>query len=305
MTPAMEQGLVFACGEDTLVGVIAGPAASARIGVLVVIGGPQYRAGSHRQFVLLSRYLAGHGIAAMRFDVRGMGDSTGAQRSFERVDEDIASAVAALRRHCPVLERIVLWGLCDGASAILLHLAGHAADAAVDGVVLANPWVRSAETESKTLLRHHYTQRLRDPAFLRRLVRGDVPVRAALVSLTRNLRNAFGRAAEGTGAQVSFQERMVRSLARYPGRVLLVLSGNDLTAQEFMMFMRSHDARRELLQRPGTTVHHVQADHTFSDRGAWHEVQRLTLEWVRSATREDNASAGRSRPAIVNAGEQR
>ena len=42
--------------------------------VLVVVGGPQVRAGSHRHFVQLARHLATHGHAVMRFDVRGMGD---------------------------------------------------------------------------------------------------------------------------------------------------------------------------------------------------------------------------------------
>jgi alpha/beta superfamily hydrolase len=48
--------------------------------VLVIVGGPQYRAGSHRQFTLLARSLAEQGFAVLRFDYRGMGDSTGAMR---------------------------------------------------------------------------------------------------------------------------------------------------------------------------------------------------------------------------------
>ena len=39
----------LACGEHMLVGVLALPEAPTDTGVVVVMGGPQYRAGSHRQ----------------------------------------------------------------------------------------------------------------------------------------------------------------------------------------------------------------------------------------------------------------
>jgi len=52
-------------------------AAAADTGVLIVVGGPQYRVGSHRQFVMLARFLADHGVPCMRFDYRGMGDVSG------------------------------------------------------------------------------------------------------------------------------------------------------------------------------------------------------------------------------------
>jgi alpha/beta superfamily hydrolase len=91
-------------------------------GVLVVVGGPQYRVGSHRQFLLLSRRLASEGYPVMRFDYRGMGDGGGAMRSFEDVSADIGAAIEAFQRRCPSVRRIVLWGLCDAASAALLYV---------------------------------------------------------------------------------------------------------------------------------------------------------------------------------------
>ncbi|MGZ5200780.1 MAG: hydrolase 1, exosortase A system-associated, partial [Telluria sp.] len=84
-----ERALAFPCGGDWLYGVASLPAQAGACGVLIVVGGPQYRAGSHRQFTLLARSLADAGIPAMRFDYRGMGDSDGGVRSFESVDEDI------------------------------------------------------------------------------------------------------------------------------------------------------------------------------------------------------------------------
>src|SRR6185295_1875345 len=117
--PFVERPVLFECEGERLIGIIAVPEPPARVGVLVVVGGPQYRAGAHRQFVYLSRRLAAAGIPAMRFDYRGMGDSTGAARTFEDCGPDIAAAIDALRANCPAVARVVLWGLCDAASASL------------------------------------------------------------------------------------------------------------------------------------------------------------------------------------------
>ena len=58
-----EQTTAFACAGETLLGILAEPQTPAHTGVVVVVGGPQYRVGSHRQFVLLSRALAAAGFA--------------------------------------------------------------------------------------------------------------------------------------------------------------------------------------------------------------------------------------------------
>jgi len=92
-----EEAITFACAGDSLVGVLATPepASQADVAVLIVVGGPQVRAGSHRQFTLLARHLAAAGYAALRFDVRGMGDSTGDLKSFEHITPDIGAAIDA------------------------------------------------------------------------------------------------------------------------------------------------------------------------------------------------------------------
>ena len=81
-----DQALVFPCAGEALVGVASIPATPLALGMVVVVGGPQYRAGSHRQFVLLARRAAAAGIATLRFDYRGMGDATGPPIGFENVD---------------------------------------------------------------------------------------------------------------------------------------------------------------------------------------------------------------------------
>ena len=184
-----ERALNFSCQGQHLVGVVSLPAAPRRVGMLIVVGGPQYRAGSHRQFVQLARRVAAEGHAVLRFDCRGMGDSGGEQRSFEDISPDIAAAVQALLQAAPAVQQVVLWGLCDGASAALLYLGDSARDPRVTGLCLVNPWLRSQATLARTHVKHYYTQRLRQPEFWAKLLRGGVAWQA-LCGLARSLRLA-------------------------------------------------------------------------------------------------------------------
>src|SRR5688500_5345431 len=83
-----ERVLAFECDGERLLGILSASQQPAKRGVLIVVGGPQYRAGSHRQFTLLARHLAEHGVPTLRFDYRGMGDSGGDVRGFEHVGAD-------------------------------------------------------------------------------------------------------------------------------------------------------------------------------------------------------------------------
>jgi exosortase A-associated hydrolase 1 len=272
-----EEALVFDCAGEALVGVLCLPATDVRAGLVIVVGGPQYRAGSHRQFVLLSRRLADAGVASLRFDCRGMGDSTGARRSFETIGADIGAAIDALADRLPGLDAVFLFGLCDGASAALLYW--HATrDARVRGLCLANPWVRSETSQARTALKHYYARRLLERSFWAKLVRGRVALSAAreLLQSVRRLRLR----ASGTGT-LRFQDRMAEAWRSFDGRLLLLLSGDDYTAREFLEFVRSDPRWRAALEHPRLERHDLaQADHTFSRAAECAKMQALTLDWL-------------------------
>ena len=118
-----EEVLQFDCEGESLLGIISEGAPAQERAVIVIVGGPQYRAGSHRQFVQLARHLASAGHTVLRYDYRGMGDSPGNLRNFEHVQADIRAAIDALQASRPALRQFVLWGLCDGASAALMYAA--------------------------------------------------------------------------------------------------------------------------------------------------------------------------------------
>jgi exosortase A-associated hydrolase 1 len=279
-----EHALTFDCVGETLVGVLATPAAAdeADVGVVIVVGGPQVRAGSHRQFTLLARHLAAAGYPVLRFDVRGMGDSTGAPRDFKALDEDIACAIRALQQHRPSVQRVVLWGLCDGASAALLF-ADQGADARLAGLCLLNPWVRSDASLARTHVKHYYLQRLREAEFWRKLLRGGVARRAA-TELVHNLRQALRRPSAEAAGPVPFQQRMARAWAAFDGPVLLMLSGNDYTAREFVEFTRDDPIwRANLARQQVARVEFAGADHTCSANADRCRMEAATLKWLHTA----------------------
>lgn len=278
MMAGAEQPLCFALRGETLLGVIHDGEAAQAVGVLVVVGGPQIRVGSHRQFVDSARRLAAAGFTTMRFDVRGMGDSSGAQRSFEALDEDIGAAIDALLHARPALRRVVLWGLCDGASAALLYLQRRT-DPRVAGLVLLNPWVRTASTQAATTVRHYYRQRLLDRGFWLKLLSGRVAA-SALRGFIANWRTARHGAASAAD-EGDYTVRMRRAWHHFPGPILLVLSGQDYTAKEFLELAARDPGWQATLAQPKVTrLNLPEADHTFSVPGSAAQVDEATVAWL-------------------------
>ena len=274
-----EQAVAFRCGAEQLFGVLSLPEKAAARGVLIVVGGPQYRVGSHRQFTLLARTLAERGIPVQRFDYRGMGDSGGAQRDFSDVEPDLRAGVDHFMAAVPGLREVVLWGLCDGASAALFY-AGQ--DARVRGLVLLNPWVRTEAGAARATLKHYYKGRLLQGELWRKLLSGRFDAGAAWRSLRQLLAaSRAGAQPSADAAPADLPARMLASWSRFHGPVLLILSGADLTAREFTDLADASPAWQGVLARAGTTRHELdEADHTFSRRAWRDQVADWTANWV-------------------------
>ncbi|TXL65968.1 hydrolase 1, exosortase A system-associated [Zeimonas arvi] len=254
-----------------LIAVLARPADSAQtksVGVVIVVGGPQTRVGSHRQFVIMARALAAAGHPCLRFDYTGMGDSPGPKPDFEKAGPDIGRACDAMLAEVTACRRIALWGLCDGATAAIFHAQANPRIAAV---IAANPWARSEATRAQAVVTEHYGSRLRSPEFWKKLVTGKVDLIAAGREAVSNLLKA-GRAMVGSvdaSVDESLPARLGRALAVPNTTVRLQLSGKDLTAVEFQLALNK--------VAPGAldqmeTLRIDTADHTFSDPAAWRKV---------------------------------
>lgn len=291
--------MTFQCRGEQLVGVLhkaalatgeqsASQQTGSAKGVLLVVGGPQYRVGSHRQFVLLARHLAKEGIPVFRFDYRGMGDSSGQLLGFENIQDDIAAAMDCFQQQLPELDKFVIWGLCDAATAASFYAS---VDSRVKGLVLLNPWAYSEQGEAKAFLKHYYLQRLFSKSFWLKVLRGEFRPKESLGSLSENLGKAqAGGAEESEKEQVNSQgsneplgDRIQAGLKKFTDRALIVLSGRDLTAAQFRDVVNDSSRFKRLLKQSRFSVREMPgSDHTFSSAEDRAKVEKETLEWLRS-----------------------
>ncbi|TVR92604.1 MAG: alpha/beta fold hydrolase [Trueperaceae bacterium] len=101
--------VTFTSGDITLAGTLTLPGGAGRHPALVTItgSGPQDRDNAHpsipgyRPFAWLAEHLMEHGMAVLRFDERGVGESEGAFEGATSADfaRDVEAAVAYLREH--------------------------------------------------------------------------------------------------------------------------------------------------------------------------------------------------------------
>ncbi len=169
-----------------------------------------------------------------RYDRRGIGDSEGENRGFERSESDIRAAVEAFKAMTPSVVRVIAFGNCDAASALML-----AGGAGCDGLVLSNPWTiedGSDDGPPPAAVRARYAQKLKDPRELKRLLTGGVNV----LKLFRGLKQASRTDAP---APTGLAERMAAGIAGFEGPVKFVLAMSDRTAQVFDSVWPAEDER--------------------------------------------------------------
>ncbi|HST37409.1 MAG TPA: hydrolase 1, exosortase A system-associated [Allosphingosinicella sp.] len=166
----MRRLLSFSCEGAELAASLDGGAGT--IGLLMVTGGSQTRIGSHRMYERLAKALAGNGFQCFRYDRRGVGDSGGDDPGFRASGPDVKAAATAFRTAAPELERVIGFGLCDGATA--LGLFGR--QAGLEGLILVNPWLVEAEAgePAPAAIKRHYARQLTSREGWRKILSGAV-----------------------------------------------------------------------------------------------------------------------------------
>lgn len=270
----MEQAVTFTVNNMPCLGIIHQPKEAIKVAVLLVVGGPQYRVGSHRQFVQLSRALADNNIASMRFDYRGMGDSQGEKQAFDNIDADIACAIECFTKYLNNDCKIVIWGLCDAASASLMYAAK---DSRISGLILLNPWLRNEQAMAQTMVKYYYLQRLLSKAFWKKLLLGRVKVTNSLADAGSFIKQTTKHKKV---SEASYQQRMLTGFEQFSGRICLILSGQDLTAREFDQQTVCHQSWRKLRIKPNEVHRLAQADHTFSSLAFKRQVEQISCQFV-------------------------
>lgn len=260
----MRRLIHFDCEGARLAGTI--DEAPRRTGLLIVSGGNEIRIGAHRGMAKLAADIAGAGHPVLRFDRRGIGDSEGANGEFRSSGPDIAAAVAAFRAECPAIERIVAFGNCDAASALVMHgVTG------IDALLLSNPWVieRADDLPAPAAIRAHYWSRLRDPKALLGLFTGAIDL---------------GKLVRGVSRIAKPQEKSTLSqsvadgIARFRGAVTILLASQDGTAIAFAAeWAQPHFAAA----RKCAKIEKIDsASHSFASAEDYRTLRTLILEML-------------------------
>ncbi len=265
----------IACAGETLAATFdSAPGATA---LLIVSGGNEIRSGAHAGMAQLASRIAEQGFPVLRYDRRGIGESTGQNGSFLDSAAEIAAAAEFLRAEQKA-GNIVAFGNCDAATALALF----GPKAGIDGYVLANPWVIETEsapdTEEPTIssaaIRARYWDRIRNPRSVIDLLSGKIDIRKLLKGLRQAARS------EDNGA-LSLQLR--DALSGLENRADILLAKRDTTARAFLAAWNSADYVPVRGKATISVDSLDSASHSFADIDARNWLTDKILEALRSA----------------------
>lgn len=247
----------FGCGSLTLAGTL--DTAPGRSGLLIVSGGNEVRSGAFGGQADMAARIAAAGFPCFRFDRRGVGDSEGENRGFRHSAKDIAAALDAFRAMAPQLTRVVAFGNCDAASALML-----AKGAGVDALVLSNPWtIEEADAAPPpAMVRARYAEKLKNPREIMRLLGGGVNIS----KLARGVIHAL----RPPPPPSSLASEMAAGLAGFGGEVRILIAAADRTAQVFESAWDRNDPRIRRCEGAGHA--YVEPEHR-----AWLQAQLIEM----------------------------
>jgi len=248
----MEQCREFLSAGERVVATLHLPAAAPAPGVVVCHGFTGHRIEAHFLFVKAARALCAAGLAVLRFDFRGSGESAGSFRDMT-ISGEIADALAALEfmRAEPAVdpERIALLGLSLGG---LVAACAAARDGGVSALVL---WSAVAD------------------------LRGALAGRFAAARAELAERGYIEHGPHEIGAQFVAELEHIAPLAEvgaWEGPALVVHGADDQAvpvehADMYMQALPGKDRTRHIV---------AGADHTFSSVAWEREAIGVTRDWL-------------------------
>jgi len=250
--------LTFTCKGETLAGTLDD--APGKVGLLIVTGGNEIRAGAFSGQAKLAHHIAENGYPVFRFDRRGVGNSGGENGGYTSSQPDIAAAKAAFLAAAPQVECIVAHGNCDAATAVM-------AFSAVDARIVSNSWVYGDGGEDTgaappaAAIRSRYAEKLKNPREVLRLLTGGV-------SLGKLFRGLLAAIKPRPASHCDEALRIAALVESNTPPLTILLAGRDRTAQYFAANWDPADPRRKYCP---------DADHSFSSGPAqeWYFNQLL------------------------------
>lgn len=286
-------------GTITLPDIVVGDT-----GVILLNAGTIHRVGPHRINVRLARKLAERGIASMRFDLAGHGDSarlTGEHSFEEQAVVDIRAAMDALAVVAGTT-RMAIFGICSGA----YH--GYAAalrDERVAGLLMFDAY-RYPNLKTHIL---HYAKALNEPQLLPRVASALGRSTTTLVSWARTAIGQSPSAADTTNRNeppnaIPSRQEFAAGLTQLLDRgvsVHMLYSGDAPEEYNYANQFRDTVAPFGIGDRVEAEFL-PQADHQFSVIADQVDTIRRVTDWIDGLSRDRrsrgpriDASSGKSK----------
>ncbi len=237
-------------GDDgKLFGILCQPHFRSRDSAVIIVNtGRNPRSGVGRFGVEFARRLADGGLASLRIDFAGLGDSigyAGEQNMRSDVFEqerlpDISAAIAALEMRG--YRNFAIQGICSGGYHAL-HAA--VADTRIKALLTINLpkflWLKGdsiADSKQRSYAFGHYAKKLRERKRWIRLLTGKSDVQGILRSQLRRWKNiVWRRSGEGNDASGmsdpgSFARKMMAELSRHHTKILFLFDPDSPGAYE-------------------------------------------------------------------------
>ena len=270
----------------SLVGILTHPAPGQETDFVAIVlnAGLIHHVGPHRLHVTLARALAARGIASLRVDLSGIGDSSArpdnlpAQELSVREPREIMDDLS--RRG---YRHFILFGICSGARQALQAAVG---DSRVKGVVMVNPGTttENVELSSRAATRFYLRRSLWNSRAWLNFFSGRVNYRRLYQTLTGMLRRQrrdderdYSPDHDKT-TLIDTARRQLEPLLARGTRVLIVFSDRDA---HFIGVMENGIQQLQIDGQCQVEVH-PEADHLFTSLAETGTLVNLVCRWAGS-----------------------
>lgn len=272
----MQESVTFTVKDQRLFGMLERPTSHAERGVIFLGGWAGTRVGPHQIFVKLTRQLSARGIAGLRFDFRGRGDSEGETGSAElgTMLKDVIAAVQWMVQRTQVT-KLTLLGICSGSQVAMGACQAHPA---IDSLILwSTPSVpeavgqRGSARRRRLFVLREYAGKLFRTQTWRKLF--TLRLRPKTIG-----RVIWSESPPPTATGV--EQHCLDQFRQFEGRTLFVHGTNDPeTKPALAQYL-------PICEQRGTPhqVHLVRgANHSFYSVAWEEEVLRVSMEWLQEA----------------------
>lgn len=277
-----EQLISFESEGARLYGTLGLPSESPQAGVVIIHGWSGCRMGPHRILVETARHLNRRGLATLRFDLRGRGESHGDPfaADLDGMFVDASNALDCLAKRLPEDSALGLLGMCSGGN-VALGTVTMRDDVATAVCWSTYPFQSQRQRRQDVKRTGHFLKVYAKKAFRwqtwKKLFTGAINFKM----IGRVLFGHYGEKEDERNPQESVRdEEIVRQLGSYPGSLHFLFGGNDPEAADARKIFEESFAEEEV---DATFEEIERANHNFYSLRWKRDAINRTGEWLEKA----------------------